>query len=198
MALPESVGTGTVVGTFLDLDGAPIVGATVQFAPSPTRLLAVAGSSTILPGRVTATTDAAGQISVELIATDNESLNPTGWTWSVVINIPRSRWSAQPYGFAFELPAGETVDLTTVTPVPVAGGTAMVQGPAGPAGPPGPGGIGGSVVDGQVVIDVPFTPWGIDPDTGPYFDPDGAQPGEEAVLQFDPDTSEPILILIGA
>ena len=124
MPLPVSVATGTVTGTFLDLDGDPIEGATITFRPSPSRLIVLEEPATILPGRVIAITAADGTIEVELAATDDESIDPTGWTWSVVVDIPRTQWAAQPYGFAFELPAGATVDLTTVTPIPVAGGTA--------------------------------------------------------------------------
>lgn len=206
MALPLSVATRTVVGTFLDLEGTPIVGAEIQFRPSPARLLVPGTPVTLLPGRVTTTTDAAGQISVDLVVTDDADVSPTGWTWSVVIDIPRTQWAAQPYGFAFELPAGaDPVDLTTVTPVPAAGGTPIVTGPPGPdgpAGPPGPPGTGGGILtggvdDGVPYIDVPFTPWGIDELGVPYFDAEGAAPGEEALLQFDPTTGAPVLITIG-
>jgi len=198
VALPDSITTRTVVGTFLDLDGDPIVGAEIMFRPSPARLLAVDEPAVILPGRVTVATDADGQISVDLATTDDEALNPVDWTWSVRIDIPRTQWAAQPYAFAFELPADvDPLDLNTVTPVSASGGVPIIQGPPGPPGLEGTGGvIGGSVVDGQIIVNV-ATPWGIDPDTGPYFDPNGAQPGEEAVLQFDPDTGTPVLILIG-
>lgn len=63
----------------------------------------------------------------------------------------------------------------------------------------GGGSIGGSIDDnGDVVIDVPTTVWGIAAGGEPYFDPDGAAAGEEAVLQFDPATGDPVLIPIGA
>lgn len=133
MPLPDSVTTRHVVGRFLDISGDPVVGAAIRFRPSPARLLVVDEPAVLLPGLITVETDTAGDIDVELATTDDESINPTGWTWSVVIDIPRTQWAAQPYGFAFELPADpDPLDLTTVTPVSVCGGTPIIQGPPGP------------------------------------------------------------------
>lgn len=125
MALPESVATGTVEGTLLALDGAPIVGARIMFAPAPSRILAVEEPATILPGRVVAVTDDAGHYTATLIATDDDGIDPVDWTWSWVAEVPSTQWGPRPYGGVFELSAGQTLDITTVTDVPVSGGVAV-------------------------------------------------------------------------
>jgi len=71
--------------------------------------------------------------------------------------------------------------------------TLAATGPRGPVGAPGV--YEGAVVDGHVIVYVPPSPWGIDANGDPYYDPAGAAPGEQAVMQFDPDTGNPILII---
>lgn len=119
MALPDSVSTGTVTGTLLKLDGTPMVGAVVTFKPSVPRLLVAEDPVTILPGRIVVTTDNAGAFSVVLAATDDDSVSPVGWTWHVDIEPVKEKGGAAAYGFNFELPTGDTVDITTVTPVAI-------------------------------------------------------------------------------
>lgn len=61
---------------------------------------------------------------------------------------------------------------------------------------PSGGQLTGSVNDGVVTIDVPRTLWGVDENGEPYFDPDGAAPGEEAWLIFEPG-GHPVLVPLG-
>lgn len=146
---------GTVTGRFLAAvvdspddsdthpDGVPLTG-TVIFTPSAKAVL-IAGVGTVLPVAIEATLDADGYISVngtrgvELIASDSPAVNPVGFTYAVSFrNLRYGASNSVAYsGFNILVPAGETIDLSVVAPVPVSGGTPIVRGPAGPAGPPG-------------------------------------------------------------
>jgi len=154
MALPSNVDYGTVVGQFLlayadsndvDLfpDGVPAKGS-VFFDPSPVKLLDALSTPnpvTIMPATVEAQLDAdgyilgyAGERGVRLVATDDADLNPQDWTWKVTFRLTdQNDVPVQIADFSFELPAGTTVDLTTVSPVPDANGTYYLVGPTGPA-----------------------------------------------------------------
>lgn len=131
MPLPAPLTTGTVKGRFLaatvvgeDEEPRPAAG-TVTFRPSPLRILAADAPAVILPEPVVVQLDADGYVGgeggVTLVATDNDELDPVGWTWSAECDFGKF-WS---YSFSFELPAGSTVDLATVSPVPGADGTPM-------------------------------------------------------------------------
>jgi len=134
MTLPGNVGYGTVTWHALAAtgdsadpdsapDGVPLVGlavtfrASVQVCKNPTADPPV----TILLQTVQATTDASGQLvdavtgapGVVLVATDDEDLQPHGWTWTATIQSAQ----VSPITCTFALPAGGTVDLTTVVPV---------------------------------------------------------------------------------
>ena len=163
MPLPAAVQTGKVTGTFLDLAGDPLADGVVTFVPAPSRLLVASVPATILPGRVTARTNATGVLEasagvpgVDLIATDDPDVNPSGWTWLATFSWPARRWSPDPYEVWFSLPAGATVDLATVTPVAVSHGRPVTVGPQGPTGPVGPVGPTG-----------PSGPTGVAGPTGP-------------------------------
>jgi hypothetical protein len=162
---------GKVVGRFLaavgdttadaDIypDGVPLTG-TVVFTPSASAILlqGVQSPVTVLPAPVTATL-VDGWISynsdlfVNLVSTDNIKMNPRNFTWSVEFkNLRVSGGSAVAYkGFAFMLPAGTTVDLSEVAPVPASGGIPILRGPAGSDGPAGPGFVTGGTT-GQALV----------------------------------------------
>jgi len=154
MALPSNVDYGTVVGQFLlayadsndvDLfpDGQPAKGS-IFFTPSPSKLLNASSSPnpvTVVPQTVEVQLDNDGYIEgysgergVRLVATDDADLNPQDWTWGVEFRLTDQQDVPVPIAsFSFELPAGQTVDLTTITPVPDANGTYYLVGPTGPA-----------------------------------------------------------------
>jgi len=154
MALPSNVDYGTVVGQFLlayadsndvDLfpDGQPAKGS-IFFTPSPSKLLNASSTPnpvTVVPQTVEVQLDSEGYIEgysgdrgVRLVATDDVDLNPLDWTWGVEFRLTDQQDVPVPLaGFSFELPAGDTIDLTTLTPVPDANGTFYLVGPAGPA-----------------------------------------------------------------
>jgi hypothetical protein len=155
MALPTNVGFGTVTGRFMlayadgvDADEFPdgiAAKGTVYFTPSPVYLknsTAAPNPVTILPSTVECQLDVDGYVlgsdgtaGVRLVATDDADLNPVDWTWSVefrltdqddvpIRTIPK---------FSFQLPEGESIDLTDVTPVTSANGTFYLVGPTGPS-----------------------------------------------------------------
>jgi len=154
MALPSNVDYGTVVGQFLlayadsndvDLfpDGQPAKGS-IFFTPSPSKLLNASSTPnpvTVVPQTVEVQLDNEGYIEgysgergVRLVATDDVDLNPLNWTWSVEFRLTDQQDVPVPIAsFSFSLPAGQTVDLTTLTPVPDANGTYYLVGPTGPA-----------------------------------------------------------------
>lgn len=139
--------TGTVVGTFLDTEGLPLVGR-VFFTPYvQAAILDTSNNTTIIPNPTVVTLDGTGSFSVDLVATDDPDLNPTGWTYGVRVKSKEGTT-----GFAIHVPADVTTNLNTVIPVTDDTGTATVVGPAGPPGPPGSGGalpVGGT--SGQVL-----------------------------------------------
>lgn len=180
MALPSNVGKGTVTGRFIDAFGANIAG-TITFTPSPRRLLnATAAPSpvTILPKPVTvALVD--GTFVQQLVATDDPDNNPQDWTYAVSFNLT----DAKADSFSIEVGEGQTVDLTTVTPVATGNGTMIVRG----AGVPDVEGV----ENGRVLILVDGEPqWGAAPGGGPGgpISPDdiaGATTVGKAVLTGD-------------
>ncbi len=153
---------GTVTGRFLlsyadsvdeglNPDLASATG-TVYFKPSATKILNTASSATILPAVAEATIDSEGYLcgygttrGIRLSATDDPASNPTDWTWTVTFSLTDA--SGTPVNiapFSFELAAGSTVDLASVSPVPAANGVYYLTGPAGPAGATGPAGPTGA------------------------------------------------------
>ena len=141
MALPSNVSFGTVVGRFMravadgpdtgrDPDGIPLAGLTVKFIPSVDRFKNATATPPVMivADPITAATDADGYLidaegeqGIRLLATDDEDLNPTGWTWGVAI----SGTGFRTVSFSFALPTDGTVDLATVIPVPGNPGQAM-------------------------------------------------------------------------
>lgn len=141
MALPSNVSFGTVVGRFMravadgpdtgrDPDGIPFAGLTVKFIPSADRFKNATATPPVMivADPITATTDADGYLidpegeqGIRLLATDDEDLNPTGWTWGVAI----SGTGFRTVSFNFALPSDGTIDLATVVPVPGNPGQAM-------------------------------------------------------------------------
>jgi hypothetical protein len=132
--LPANVGLCTITGRFVDTDGDPCRGS-ILFTPSPGHLLDVTASPpttliTVMPvvGILNATGDvkAADGGTLQLAATDDVDLNPSGWTW-----LAQCRFGNIGYSFSFAAPGGTTVDLTTVQPVAASLGNAIIQGPPG-------------------------------------------------------------------
>lgn len=111
MTLPASVATGTITGTWIDSDGDPCTGC-VTFTPSVFGLRVTVDDTVVHLHRTVATLDAAGSISQTLVATDNDGVTPTDWTWIVDVELDDGAGyrAGAPIGIA--LPAGQTVDLS--------------------------------------------------------------------------------------
>jgi hypothetical protein len=95
----------------------------------------------VIPEPVVCTLDSDGYLTYEsqqyvsLLATNDTSINPTNFTYTVSFNLTDpSGNSVSISPFSIEVPANTTVDLTSLTPVPASGGTFYTQGPAGPPG----------------------------------------------------------------
>lgn len=117
MPLPSGIQTITVYGTFLDSFGNPQSG-NVIFQPPPQ--LIDPGSSIIYGKPTSANLDSSGHFSVTLVCTDNPSLVPVGWHYTVVEQIGGVSRS---YPIYLPHTLGSSVDLSTVTPIPTQSGT---------------------------------------------------------------------------
>lgn len=131
--LPSNVSFGTVIGRFIravadtadadrDPDMLPVTG-TITFSPDfehHTRdVTALPVPVTIFADSITCTIDSDGyllgpdgQRGVKLVASDDPDLDPTSFTYSVVLSFV----GYPDYKFSILVPADSTVDLTTVIP----------------------------------------------------------------------------------
>jgi hypothetical protein len=131
--LPANVGYGTVIwkasipapGTS-GLTRTPVQGS-VTFTATPSSIKDATASppETLLPGPVTVSLDATGSLSVPLVATDDADLNPSGFTYTVSAKLSGGVRIAP---FSIEVPQGQTVDLTTVSPVASSDGVPITRG----------------------------------------------------------------------
>lgn len=142
MPLPVEIGYGTVrvdlqhgdeLGTPA-LDGEPAQGF-VTFTPSAAKLLDTAGDVIVVPRPITRPLDVNGQLTVQLIATDDPDLNPTDWTWRVSFSLVGASLEA----WSFEVPEGSDRSLREISPMPDANGTFYLPGVPGPRGTSGEG-----------------------------------------------------------
>jgi hypothetical protein len=132
--LPAGLATVTVTGTWLNPDGTPRTG-NITLEPEPA-ILTSAEHGVLILGPITASLDGAGSIEVELLATDDPDVTPTGWTYQVT-----ERWpgiTSRSYPLSLPLAAPD-VDLADVAPAAAAseGDFLVITGPTGPAGPEG-------------------------------------------------------------
>jgi lysophospholipase L1-like esterase len=104
--------TVTLTGTYTKADGTADSGK-VYITPSTKPILDATGN-TIIVGPLTVTLDANGHFSVTLPATDDATLNPTGFGYTLVAAL---RSGTLPE-VSFALPAATaTVDMADITPV---------------------------------------------------------------------------------
>lgn len=92
----------------------------IEFVPRVEVVVDVAGG-VIKLGTVAATLDGTGNFSVSLQASDDPSVNPTGWTYEVREHI----YNAGHRSYDITVPvntAGGSLDLTGVSPAPAGGG----------------------------------------------------------------------------
>jgi len=130
---------GTMTGTWLLPDGVTPESGTVTFQLSA-RVVDTGTPAIVSEGPVTAHLDASGQISVELVATDDPSLQATGLAYMVTERLTAGRatyWiqpetADAPWDLADLAHYADPAPAVAHTPVP---------GPAGPAGPAGASGL---------------------------------------------------------
>lgn len=129
MTMPGGIATVTLTGRYIRPDGMPLSGTVTITTPS---LLTLSGSNAIAAGSTVLTLDNAGSFSVVLVATDNSSMQPTGWRYSVTEKF--TGVSGRTY--SIDLPAtSPTVDIADVAPAdPATGNYITVAGPAGADG----------------------------------------------------------------
>lgn len=145
--LPSNLGFGRIVGRFLtaavdtsDPDSDPEAVAAVgqvTFTPSVTHVVVpgVIPPVTLAMTPVSCTLDPDGYLidgqgnqGVSLIASNDPDMTPTDWTYAVVVSINNNAVSLN---FSISVTADTVQDLSTLIPVPAAGGTFYTQGPAG-------------------------------------------------------------------
>lgn len=144
---PADLGHGTFVGRFgfMDADGpdpdrspdlSSATGGTVRITPSVQRVRYANGPLVLVARSATGVIDSEGYLCTPLAdgktpgprgmvfpATDDEDLNPSGWSYEIAISL---NGGVKIPPFHVELPQGETVDLAKAAPVPATGGTAKV------------------------------------------------------------------------
>lgn len=122
----------TITGQYLGLNGAPMIGS-VSFNAAPDGLLDVGSKVIIVPISLTAVLDAEGRIPAGFVvpATDDPTINPTGWTYAVSENFSGGR------KYNILAPMNTTIDLVNAAPVPAADGIPIYRGASGADGNPG-------------------------------------------------------------
>lgn len=143
MTLPANVGYCQVSGRFIqaildgtdldrDPDGIAIPGLSIVLTASVARVKNVTASPpvTIQLAPITLSTDDTGTVvdkdgvaDVFIVASNDPDLDPTGWTYLATISAP----TVPKYSFSFVAPEGGVVDLSTVTEVPPAPGTDLID-----------------------------------------------------------------------
>lgn len=126
----------TVVGTYLLPDGVTPNAGYVEFRPNVA--LSISGSGVVFSEPLRAILDSDGHFEIELLATDNVTIAPTGWLWFVDEKIEHgTQW----YLTAKSVANGgrDPLDITYVyyPPGATAPPSAILPGPAGIVGPTG-------------------------------------------------------------
>jgi hypothetical protein len=122
--------TVTVVATYLRADGTPLQG-TVSFHP-PSPLVSTV-SNALISGDVVAPIQADGTITATLVACDDPTISPTGFTYQVTETFTGAQ--GRTYNISLSYLASQPIDLMPVTPSsPNAGNVTYVAGPGVPSG----------------------------------------------------------------
>ncbi|MFE4651522.1 glycosyl hydrolase family 28-related protein [Streptomyces sp. NPDC056707] len=116
MALPANITMVTVFGRYIDFTGAPMQG-TVTFTPSQKYVTDPGEDVLIFSAPLVATLDGTGAFSIEIPATDDPDVLPSGFTWTVTEAFNR-RAGRAPFSIAVpEDTPDPGIDLVTVAPV---------------------------------------------------------------------------------
>lgn len=116
MPLPGDLTTITVTGTYINGSGFPLAGY-VTFTPT-TDLLDSTGHVVLRAAPLTAFLST-GALSIALPCTDNATLAPTSWAYTVVEVLTEGTQSLASRTYTIQLPhtLGASVDITAVAPV---------------------------------------------------------------------------------
>jgi hypothetical protein len=112
VGLPGNVNTITVTGSYYDFQGNPLAGS-VTFIASAGPLADPGAPAFLSPVTVTATL-VNGKFSTVLPCTDNATLSPNGFVYTVIETLPGTSRS---YMISLPHSLGSSVDLATVAPV---------------------------------------------------------------------------------
>lgn len=109
-----------VYGTYDLVDGSAASG-TITFTPRPGWLGDDADNVIIVPSRIVKTLDPTGFFTVNLSATDDPELSPSGWTWTVTEQISGN---TRTYDITVPISmAGAGINLREVVPASPSPGT---------------------------------------------------------------------------
>lgn len=111
MALPGNIVTITVTGTYTDFLGNAANG-TIAFTPTASELLDPAATTMLDAVPIVATLDSNGHFSVVLPCTDNTTLLPGSWEYTVTETIHGIR----SYQILLPHTLGASVDISAVAP----------------------------------------------------------------------------------
>lgn len=110
MALPTNLTTIEVTGRYVDHNGSPVRGS-VTF-DTDYYVLDAGENVVVIEAPITVSLDATGSFAVDLIATDDPDMTPTGWTWKLTPNFS----GAFPLEFALPASLAPTTDITVLSP----------------------------------------------------------------------------------
>ena len=110
MALPTNLTTVEVTGRYIDHNGSPVRGS-VTF-DTDYYVLDAGQNVVVIEAPITVSLDATGSFAVDLIATDDTDMTPTGWTWTLTPNFT----GAFPLEFALPASLAPTTDITVLSP----------------------------------------------------------------------------------
>lgn len=134
MALPPEIQTVTVVGQQVHPDGTAIHGS-IRLVPTAGRFVHTATGVTVQGPAVEPYANN-GDVSITVVASDADGINPTGGTYQLTL----SAYDSSTVTFPVLLPKNTpVVNLAAITPVTPADGDYVIV-----TGPPGPPGVSGS------------------------------------------------------
>jgi hypothetical protein len=121
VALPLSLDLVNVHGRYARLDNSNVTG-TVTFTPQSGVLTDAASLTAVLPAPITAQVYN-GQFSIDLPATDDPDLSPTGWTYLVHEGFPGGRADYQITVPVAAKPTGVDVNAVAPSKIPASTGS---------------------------------------------------------------------------
>lgn len=140
MALPSGIQTVTIVGQRVHPDGSVMRG-NIRLVPTAGQFVHAETGLIVQGAAVEPVDDNTGDVSITVVASDADGINPTGGTYQLTLTAH----DATTVSFPVLLPKGTpVVKLAAIMPVsPTDGEYVVVSGPAGPAGATGPAGAQG-------------------------------------------------------